>query len=101
MTDARDLITDEEIEAVHANANFGGMGKRDVVNDGVLKAAFGYSTGHTQMCILHEHGLIRNFRATRRDNMTLTVKGQSYLRAVYGPHFGAIAAIAKTAGEGE
>jgi len=32
--DPRKIITDEEIERVHANANFGTMSKRDVVNTG-------------------------------------------------------------------
>ena len=29
-----DIISDDEIERVHANANFGCMKKRDVVNQG-------------------------------------------------------------------
>ena len=39
---ADEIITDEEIERVHANANFGPMDKRTVVNQGVLKCASGY-----------------------------------------------------------
>lgn len=81
------IVTDAEIERVHAKANFGSQTKRGVVNEGVLKAAFGYASGHTQMSILHEHGLIHQFRSTKRGAGKLTVKGTKYLRAVYGPHF--------------
>ena len=42
-----EIITDEEIERVHANANFGSIGKRQVINQGVLKCACGYYQGHT------------------------------------------------------
>jgi hypothetical protein len=88
-----EIITDAEIERVHGNANFGSMDKREVVNEGVLKAAFGYSGGHTQQCILEEHGLIRKTRP-KTYNMTLTKKGQAYLKAVFGSRFGDIAKMA-------
>ena len=52
-----EIISDADIERVHAHANFGDMSKRDVVDDGVLHYVFGYDTGHTQMTILREHGL--------------------------------------------
>ena len=86
METPQNIISDEQIEKVHAHASFGSMSKRAVVNEGVLKAAFGYGSGHTQMTILHEHGLIRDFRKSM-GNMNLTVKGKRYLRAVYGPRF--------------
>jgi len=50
-----DIISEEEIERVHANANFGSMSKRDVVNQGVLKCASGYYQGHTSKQIITEH----------------------------------------------
>ena len=72
------IVTDSEIELVHANANFGGtISKRDVVNLGVLKCASGYHQGHTSETICKEHGLIS-------DSYKLTKRGQRYLWAVYG-----------------
>jgi len=73
----KEIITDEEIERVHANANFGGMDKRDVVNLGVLKCASGYYQGHTSTQIIKEHGLIN-------DKYELTAKGRTYLWAAFG-----------------
>lgn len=69
------LISDAEIIDVHGNADFGPIPPRKVVNEGVLKAAFGYSGGHTQFLILREHQLIRR-------DWSLTVKGLKYLRAL-------------------
>lgn len=92
---AADIISDAEIYRVHADANFGSMGKRQVVNEGVLKYAFGYSSGRTQMCILLEHGLIRK-PAPGHWQSALTKKGQRYLRAVFGEHFSKIAALGET-----
>ncbi len=71
-----EIITDEEIERVHANANFGSMSKRDVVNQGVLKCASGYYQGHTSTQIIKEHGLVN-------DKYKLTVKGKKYLWAAF------------------
>ena len=71
-----DIISDEEIERVHANANFGSMGKRQVVNQGVLKCASGYSQGYTSKQIIREHGLVtKDYR--------LTKKGKRYLWAAF------------------
>lgn len=70
------IITDEEIERVHANANFGAMDKRTVVNQGVLKCASGYYQGHTSTQILAEHGLITH-------DYQLTPKGRAYLWAAF------------------
>ena len=58
------------------------MLKRDLVDDGVLRFVFGYSTGHTQMTILREHGLLRASRPNsyRAD---LSAKGKQYLRAMF------------------
>lgn len=77
MTDkAAEIISDEEIERVHGNANFGSMGKREVVNQGVLKCASGYYQGHTSTQIITEHGLID-------DKYGLTPKGRMYLWAAF------------------
>lgn len=75
------IITEEEIERVHANANFGSLSKRKVVNDGVLKTSMGYIMGYTQLCILLEHGLVKNPKPGCYKT-TLTQKGFKYLRSI-------------------
>ena len=72
----KDIISDEDIERVHANANFGSMDKRQVVSQGVLKCASGYYQGSTSMQIIKEHGLID-------DKYRLTPKGRMYLWAAF------------------
>lgn len=73
----QDIISDQEIERVHANANFGDMEKRDVVNLGVLKCASGYHQGFTSRRIVTEHGLITS-------DYELTPKGKMYLWGAFG-----------------
>lgn len=73
-----EIITDEEIERVHANADFGSMSKRAVVNLGVLKVAAKLRMGHTATKICSEHGLITK-------GYNLTKKGRQYLWAMYQP----------------
>ncbi len=89
-----DIVSDEEIVAVHGNANFGAMKPRDVVGDTVLKYAFGYSTGHTAMCIAIEHGLASRPRSAR-GAPKLTKKGMNYLRAMLGSRFSEIKEMAR------
>jgi hypothetical protein len=79
MKTCTDIVSDAEVERVHANANFGPISKRDVVDEGVLHYAFGYGTGHTMMQILQEHGLLSRARAKRE----LTNKGYEYLRVMF------------------
>jgi hypothetical protein len=74
--DVKEIISDEEIEKVHANADFGGMSKRDVVNQGVLKCASGYYQGHTSTQIITKHGLVTK-------DYELTAKGRTYLWAAF------------------
>lgn len=76
MNTVKEIISDEEIEKVHANANFGSMGKREVVNQGVLKCASGYYQGHTSTQIIREHGLVN-------DRYELTAKGRAYLWSAF------------------
>jgi len=76
IAEAKEIITDEEIERVHGNANFGSISKRDVVNQGVLKCASGYYQGHTSNQIIKEHGLVT-------ENYKLTTKGKKYLWAAF------------------
>lgn len=78
-----DIISDEEVTRVHANANFGSTSPREVVDDGVRKYAFGFTGGSTQLAILREHGLVTKPRpGSYRAN--LTEKGKAYGRAIYG-----------------
>lgn len=77
-----EIISNEEIEKVHAYANFGsGITKREVVNQGVLKCASGYYQGHTSKQICVEHGLIKGMY--REEHYTLTEKGKAYLWAAF------------------
>lgn len=77
MKKTNDIITDEEIEKIHGNANFGGLSKRDVVNYAVLKCASESYQGRTSRRITTEHGLIN-------EKYELTSKGRSYLWAAFG-----------------
>jgi hypothetical protein len=73
----QEIISDEEIEQVHGNANFGGrISKRDVVKFGTLQCASGYYQGRTARRILQEHGLIN-------EKYELTAKGKAYLWAAF------------------
>ncbi|WP_298983411.1 hypothetical protein [uncultured Roseibium sp.] len=76
-----DIITDAEIDRVHGYANFGSMGKREVVDEALAKAACGYHNGHTAQTIIAEHGLIVSSR--RRGITSLTQRGRKYLYEVY------------------
>jgi hypothetical protein len=74
----QELISNEELEKVHGNSNFGpDLSKRDVVAYGVLKCASGYYQGATSRRICVDHGLI--------DEKTyeLTSKGRAYLWASF------------------
>lgn len=82
MTEKPPIISDEDVERVHGNANFGSLSKRRVVNDGVLKTAMGYSMGHTQLCILMEHGLVKTPKPGRYET-SLTKKGIRYLQTIF------------------
>jgi hypothetical protein len=69
------MVTQEEIDRVWQNANFGDMARVDVVKYGLLKAAGGWYQGHTSTCILVELGLIKR---TKKGNK-LTLRGQRNL----------------------
>ncbi len=88
----QEIISEEEIIRVHGHANFGSMTPREVVNDGVRKHAVGFSSGHTQLCIMLEHRLITkpkpgSYRAS------LTQKGKRYARSIWKTHFALAAAL--------
>lgn len=94
MKSTVDIIPDNEVEAVHAFANFGDQGKRDVVDEGVLKYALGYDAGSTQLAILREHGLLKASRNVHSYKADLSAKGKEYLRAMFrNSNLGAILAL--------
>ncbi len=78
INEETELISDEEIERIHGNADFGEQDKRDVVREGVLKHACGYYSGSTATAILKAHKLITN-------EYKLTFKGQLYLWETFAP----------------
>lgn len=98
-TKLAEIISDDEIARVHGHANFGSMSPREVVNDGVRKAVVGYHSGHTQFCILREHGLISKPRGLSYD-AHLTKKGKAYARALLHDVLFPRAAITRADGEG-
>lgn len=77
-----EIISDEEIEQVHGDSDFGSMGKRPVVNLGCLKVACGLYQGKTAIRILKEHELVY-----AEHDLNLTPKGQAYLWAVFKKAF--------------
>ncbi|MDP2047540.1 MAG: hypothetical protein Q8K33_01420 [Cypionkella sp.] len=93
MIAPHEIISDEEIIRVHGHANFGDMSPREVVNDGVRKYAIGYTGGHTQLCILIEHGLITKPKPGKYSS-NLTQKGKRYARAVSAAQHDALSAHA-------
>lgn len=75
------IVSDEDIERVHGHANFGpSITKRQVVTEGVIKYSLGFTSGNTQLCILLEHGLVRQPKPGSY-RTSLTPKGRAYLRA--------------------
>lgn len=69
------IITQNEVDAVWGNANFGGMDRMDVVKYGLLTCAGGFYQGYTSTCILKELGLIS---LTKKGNV-LALKGKRNL----------------------
>ena len=72
MLTVHDFITDEEIKIAFANADFGNIDNREVVNYSLLQYACGITTGSFARAILKDLELISNSR-------TLTKKGKIYL----------------------
>ena len=52
------MISNEEIEEVFANTNFGNRNHRKLLEQGVLKIQAGYRSGHTLTTIMQKLGLI-------------------------------------------
>lgn len=66
------LVTDEELDRVWGNANFGDMTKREVLRLGTLKCLAGWHQGFTSKTICTELGLINS-------QYRVTAKGRAYL----------------------
>lgn len=82
MSDLKDIISDEEIDMVHGNENFGsGQSNRDIVNEMVLQVSNGYHIGSTARRILIDHGLAKQ-RKNPYANLYLKVKGLRYLKII-------------------
>jgi hypothetical protein len=75
------LISEEKLKEVFANANFGITSRRDVVKYALLKSSCGYHNGHTAQCIIQELGLVGK---SHMKSATLTKLGKQYLWACFG-----------------
>lgn len=65
-------ISDEEIDRVWGNANFGDRPKRQVILETLLQISGAFHSGYTSMCICQKLGLLgSNLR-----NPALTKKGK-------------------------
>lgn len=89
MSDVRSVVSDEDVYRLHCGDFGPAFTPRDVIDDGIRKAALGYHSGHTQFTILHRHGLVTKPRGMSVD-YRLTKKGKKYARAlmrdsVFGP----------------
>jgi hypothetical protein len=68
----KEMIKEEEIDAVWGNSDFGPMTKMDVVKFGLLKCASGYYQGYTSKSILIDLGLItQTYKLTKRGRYCL------------------------------
>lgn len=75
------ILTDEQIDLVWGNANFGEtISRREIVNENLLKIEQGYHIGHTASCILQELGLVQSQGI--RKPLKLTQYGNRYLKEV-------------------
>jgi|TARA_R110000782_G_scaffold30776_5_gene76399 hypothetical protein len=90
METPSEIIPDEQVKKVHANANFGDETPRQTLNEAVLAYAFGFGSGHTAMIILREHGLIGKPKGYTAN---LTAKGKRYARAITRDNFNEICAL--------
>lgn len=85
MNGTEELITDNAIDLVWGNANFGeDTPRREIIANGLLKYATGYKTGKTIREILEELGLVRTkWKGVTEVNVYLTQLGKEYLFLYY------------------
>ena len=81
----KEIVSDEEMDVAFGYANFGPTPKRDVLNEGALKAACGYHNGSTMTAILNELGLTRKSK-NPQNRPYLTKKGREYVWSAYGQY---------------
>jgi len=79
IVNPEDIISDREVDRVHSHANFGDISNRDILDQGVLKAAFGWHHGYTLTMIMREHKLLNA-------SGKLTKRGFRYLQARWDYH---------------
>lgn len=79
-----EIISNNEIDAVWGNADFGKISRREVIKFALLKVASGYANGHTAECIIRELGLIGKAKGKKVNY--ITAKGRRYLWAAFGKH---------------
>lgn len=77
METVEQLISDEQIEAVWDNFNFGATSRREIIRQTLLKQVCGFSSGRTAMFLVRELGLVYG------DSTNLTPYGKRYLWAAY------------------
>lgn len=78
MEKVEEIVSDEQLNEIWGNANFGGsLTKREVVKGALLKCASGYYTGFTAKQIVSQLGLVNQVK------WTLTPKGKKYLFAAF------------------
>lgn len=75
------VVSDEEI-AAHHFGRFGDADPREIVNEGVLKAALGWASGSTVTTILRRHRLVDS-KTSATGAPRLTKKGISYAREMF------------------
>jgi hypothetical protein len=71
-----ELITENAINIVFENTNFGKITAREVVEENLIKVKQGWAIGHTAKCCLVELGLIYE---TSKKNLVATRVGDRYL----------------------
>lgn len=76
METVYDLVTDETLNKVFGDANFGDKSKRDVIANTLLKCACGYETGSTAKHIVQSLGLVTQ-------KWKLSMWGKRYLYAAF------------------
>ena len=71
-----EIVTDQELDQVWGNADFGKNDKRHILKHALLKCACGYYTGRTAKYIVTELGLAN-------ERWEITPKGKQYLFAAF------------------
>lgn len=73
MDTIQEIVTDEQLDAIWGNANFGSMSKRDVIRETLWKCLGGFCSGYTAKQIVIELKLVY------ANKWELTKRGRRYL----------------------